>query len=91
MCASFARDFNLFGHAVMQVLVDHRGQYHIIECNTRFGGASTTSISAGLDSFYWFILESNGIDIGKYPFNRLGHEIKQVRFSQDIIINDPNI
>src|SRR5690606_19671430 len=39
----------LRGPAVLQALVDAEGGVHVIECNTRFGGASTASIAAGLD------------------------------------------
>jgi len=91
MCNDFAKDFKLYGHIVLQIMIDNKGKFNIIECNSRFGGASTISIASGLDSFYWFILESNGVDIKEYPFYRLENEIKQVRFVEDLILNDTNI
>ncbi|MEM5598054.1 ATP-grasp domain-containing protein [Niallia circulans] len=59
---------NLYGHVVLQVIKDEKENYHIIECNARFGGASTLSINAGLDSFRWFLLESEGMNIDDYSF-----------------------
>ncbi len=91
LCTKFAKDFNLYGHAVMQIIIDDKESFHIIECNNRFGGASTISLEAGLDSFFWFLLETKEVDISEYPFYRLKHEIKQVRFSQDMILHDPYI
>lgn len=45
---------NLYGHVILQIILDSNKNINIIECNSRFGGASTLSIEAGLDSFYWF-------------------------------------
>lgn len=91
MCIAFAREFKLNGHIVMQTIIDEQDKFHVIECNSRFGGASTTSISAGLDSFYWFLLEINGFDLKQYHFQRKKNEIRQIRFPEDTIIYDPNI
>lgn len=63
------------GHAVLQAIIDSNGQIHIIEVNCRFGGASTLSIAVGLDSFYWFLLESTGEDLDVYPYRRLGEKV----------------
>jgi len=60
---------------------------HVIECNTRFGGASTASIAAGLDSFYWGLLESSGVDMSDYPFLRTSGEVRQVRVPSDIYLH----
>lgn len=85
-----AREFinskNFYGHVILQLIIDENNQIQIIECNPRFGGASTLSINSGLDSFYWFLLESNMVDISSYPFVRTKKEIKQIRFPEDIII-----
>src|SRR5690606_32031824 len=69
----------LRGPAVLQALVDAEGGVHVIECNTRFGGASTASIAAGLDIFYWSLLEARGDDLSLYPFERVAGEVKQIR------------
>jgi len=79
--------FTFYGHAIFQLIEDAEGQLHIIECNPRFGGASTLAIAAGLDSFYWFLLESQGENIDNYPFVRPTHEIKQIRAMSDTIIS----
>ncbi|MHB9095991.1 MAG: ATP-grasp domain-containing protein, partial [Eubacteriales bacterium] len=87
LCSDFAQKMKLYGHVVMQVIIDDRDEFHIIECNTRFGGASTLSLEVGLDSFYWFLLESSGVDISSYPFARLNADKKQVRYAEDFILS----
>lgn len=86
LCMDFARDLGLTGHCVFQVLVDKKDQIHIIECNARFGGASSLSVAAGLDTFYWFLLENQGADTSGYFFKKPVTRLKQVRFPQDKII-----
>lgn len=81
-----AHHLNLYGHAVIQVIVDHNQNFHVIECNPRFGGASTASLAVGLDSFYWFLLECLHQDIESYPFIRSTTEVRQVRHPVDRII-----
>ena len=77
----------LRGPVVLQALIDAQKGLHIIECNTRFGGASTTSIAAGLDIFYWSLLESRGDDLANYPFDRVPGEVRQIRLPSDIHIH----
>ena len=84
--AKLAEKLGLYGHVVMQVLVDAHGRFHVIECNSRFGGASTLSIAAGLDTFYWFLLESQGADLDGYPFFRSANEKRQIRYAEDRIL-----
>jgi carbamoyl-phosphate synthase large subunit len=67
LCDEFCEKTHFYGHIVMQVLMNKNGSF-IIECNPRFGGASSLSISAGLDSFYWFLTESLGLNINECPF-----------------------
>ena len=88
LCSNLAEKIGLRGHAIFQLIKDENQHYHFIECNPRFGGASTLSIAAGLDSFYWFILESNGVDIQEYPFVRKVDKLKLVRFPSDKINYD---
>jgi carbamoyl-phosphate synthase large subunit len=87
MASSLVEALGLYGHIVLQVLVDEEQQFHIIECNSRFGGASTLSVQAGLDSFYWFLLESAGVDLSNYPFARSVQELRQVRHAEDLILS----
>lgn len=84
--SSLAEELQLYGHVMFQVIVDRDGNFHIIECNPRFGGASTLSIEMGLDSFYWFLLESNGVDLDTIPFIRSEQEKKLIRYPEDLII-----
>ncbi|GIN85263.1 carbamoyl phosphate synthase [Heyndrickxia sporothermodurans] len=86
LAQKMAEDFQLYGHVMFQVIIDQKGHFHIIECNPRFGGASTLSVDAGLDSFYWFFLECEGENLLNYPFNRNEKELKLIRHSEDLII-----
>jgi carbamoyl-phosphate synthase large subunit len=79
---------NLYGHVILQIILDSNNNINIIECNSRFGGASTLSIEAGLDSFYWFLQEANGINIDQLPFQLKNQKITQIRFPQDMIVYD---
>lgn len=78
----------LRGPVVLQVLIDTNKGIHVIECNSRFGGASTAAIAAGLDLFYWSLLESYDVDVREYPFDRVPGEVRQVRVPTDIYIHD---
>jgi len=75
----------LYGHVVLQIIQQGNTSY-IIECNSRFGGGSTLSVSAGLDSFYWFLLESIGVDVAEYQFLPSKMPKKQIRFPEDLIV-----
>lgn len=85
MCAGIAEQLGIYGHAVFQVLIDFEDNYHVIECNNRFGGASSLSLAAGLDSFYWFLLESNGYSVEPELFVRSPEEKTQVRYAEDLV------
>lgn len=78
----------LCGPVVMQIIIDKKQKVHVIECNARFGGASTASIAAGLDSLYWSLVESFDGDTGKISFNRKKGEVRQIRVPKDIYIYD---
>jgi carbamoyl-phosphate synthase large subunit len=84
LCRTFVDAFSFYGHIILQVISDADGNYQIIECNPRFGGASSLSVFVGLDSFYWFLLESRGVDISGYPFvSNANRKVKQVRYPED--------
>ncbi|GEN36199.1 carbamoyl phosphate synthase [Aneurinibacillus danicus] len=87
LCAQMASDMNLYGHVIFQGLLDEDGMFHVIECNPRFGGASSLSLVAGLDSFYWCYLEALKKNITYYPFVRSEGEKKLVRYACDLIID----
>lgn len=86
LCSSVADLLGIYGPAVFQVLVDLNGCFHLIECNPRFGGASTASLSVGLESFFWFFAESLGASIEDYQFIRSKGEVRQVRSPSDRLI-----
>ena len=75
----------LYGPLVLQALLTDDGGLHLIECNCRFGGASTLGIAAGVDSFFWFLQEAAGADLGQFPFRPAAGPLRQVRAAADII------
>jgi carbamoyl-phosphate synthase large subunit len=83
---SIAEKLMMRGHVMFQFIRDEDGQVYIIECNARFGGASTLSIAMGLDSFYWFMQESRGVPSGKLPYYRADIEKTMIRHAEDTII-----
>jgi RimJ/RimL family protein N-acetyltransferase len=83
----YIEKLNLYGHVILQLIIDdNTNEHYLIECNPRFGGASTLSLKAGLNSFYWFLQEAHGVSIENYPFQRLNQILTQIRFPQDLII-----
>jgi len=85
-CHSCAAKMNLYGHVMFQFIREtSTGKLFVLECNPRFGGASTTSIKAGLDSFFWFFTEAEGRPLPR--FDRLSHEVKLVRSARDLFID----
>jgi carbamoyl-phosphate synthase large subunit len=75
----------------MQLIVDTDGRLHVVECNARFGGASTASIKVGVDSLRWSLLESCGADMTLHPFHRAATEVRQIRVPADVHVYDPRI
>lgn len=86
ICTTLSNTLNLSGHVVFQAMIDNTGKIHIIECNCRFGGASSLSIAAGLSSPIWIYCEASGMSPSKYPFKRISGELKQIRYATDILI-----
>ncbi len=70
---------NLSGHIILQAIVVNN-DIHVIECNARFGGASSLSIYKGLDSFYWAYLEASNVDLSDYPFIQSEKDVTQVKY-----------
>lgn len=59
LSAQLSQQLNLTGHVMFQwILKTSTDKPYLLECNARFGGASTLSVAHGLDSFYWFLKES---------------------------------
>lgn len=78
----FASAYQFYGHILLQVIIDQHNNYHIVECNPRFGGASSLSIASGLDSFYWFLLEAQHEDISNYYYDHYPfRSIMQIRYN----------
>lgn len=81
---SIIEKLNVYGHIILQAIIDDKNEINIIECNCRFGGASTLGLRAGLDSFYWFLLEASGVSIENYQFIPAKTSIRQVRVPSDL-------
>lgn len=77
----------LSGPVVLQAFITGPGKLLVIECNARFGGASTSALAAGLDSFYWSLLEVQSVDVSGYMYSRIPGEIRQVRVPFDLHFN----
>ena len=75
---------------VMQAIVTEAG-IAVIEVNARFGGASTASLSVGLDMLYWSLFERARPGAPPPAFDRRLGEIRQVRVAEDIVIRDPDL
>ena len=86
-CLAAARTLGITGHMVFQAIEDDSGHVHLMECNSRFGGASTLSIAAGLDSFYWFFRECMGDDLHDVGFVESPEGLRQVRYASDKIFS----
>ena len=89
--AAILSGLNLSGPVVLQAIVDATESLNIVECNARFGGASTASIAVGLDSLRWSLLEAEGAEIGDYPFLRTVTEVRQTRVPADTYSNGSDI
>ena len=83
--SDLAEKLKIRGHAVFQAIIDKKGQVYTLEVNPRIGGASTLSIQIGLDSFFWFMLESLDKKLDKYcHFPIKQKAIKMVRYKKDM-------
>ncbi|WP_164545403.1 ATP-grasp domain-containing protein [Paenibacillus albus] len=84
LCIRLVKKLGIYGHAVVQAFEQEDGTVLIIECNARFGGASTLGIRAGVDSFYWFLLESRGESLASLPVIKCNQTVTMVRHNEDI-------
>ncbi len=79
--ARLAERLGLRGTVVFQALI-YQGQPWFLECNPRFGGASTASIAAGLDMFHWLALEMAGQPLPPFAYQ----PVTLVRAPADLIL-----
>lgn len=86
--AEILHSLRLSGPVVLQALINANGELHVIECNPRFGGASTLGIEAGLLSLHWSLLEASGADLAKWPFRRIKGQVRLIRLPNDLYVND---
>lgn len=83
LCERVVRALDFWGHATLQAIELASGEFRLLECNARFGGASTLSDEAGLKSFYWFLLEASGEDLSTTPFTRRSGGLQLIRHAAD--------
>ena len=74
------------GPVVLQAIIVNE-KLQVIECNPRFGGASTAAIAVGLDSLYWSLNEIF-LDSDVASFERAIGDIRQIRIPTDLIVHD---
>ena len=86
ICSKVVEKLNLTGHVVVQGILDLQKKFNILECNNRFGGASSLSIEMGLDTFYWYLLDMTDHDLSEYPFIRSKIEKKQILYPDNLIL-----
>ncbi|QDK43248.1 epimerase [Bacteriovorax stolpii] len=79
------KGFSFYGHVVLQAIIKEDSQLEIIEINPRFGGASTTSIKAGLNTFTWLMNEVQQGKNAVMQFDPIKSNLRQVRFAQDYV------
>lgn len=85
LCLTTATRLGLRGHALIQVIIDQHHQPHLVECNARFGGASSLSYAMGLRSFEWFI---GAAFFQTTPqFKRVATEKTLIRHHHDLVID----
>lgn len=82
---------NLRGAVVMQAVLSPSKGLQIIEVNARFGGASTCSIAAGLQSIAWSLQEALRPDLPRPIFMRSSQEVRQIRVPSDLLVHDPDL
>ena len=85
-CLEAVAAIGLTGHVLFQIIEDSSGLLNFLECNCRFGGASSLSVAAGLDSFYWFFVESLGDDLSDIPYLKSRHGLRQIRYAEDKVV-----
>lgn len=83
----YLKCLELTGPVVLQIIIDENKNIHVVECNARFGGASTASIHAGLDLLYWAILFATGFK-GEIVFQENKPIITQRRIPVDEHVHD---
>jgi len=79
-------NLRLEGPVVLQAIITHDNQPLVIECNSRFGGASTLGLQAGVDSLFWSLQESIGTDVDSLEVSMATHSIRQIRIPKDLYI-----
>jgi carbamoyl-phosphate synthase large subunit len=91
LCKMAIEKLELVGPIVLQGIVDSFGSIQIIECNARFGGASTAGIAVGVDSLYWSMLEALGLEIDSVSMISVTQKMRQIRVPSDMHVYDPDI
>ena len=86
LCVHLANKLDLYGPCVFQGIEQEDGEFLFLECNPRFGGASSLSIAAGLDTFTYFFKEALGQSLENEPFHRESHPLRLIRYPKDLYV-----
>ena len=70
----------------IQGIEQEDGEFLFLECNPRFGGASSLSIAAGLDTFTYFFKEALGESLENIPFHREPKSLRLIRYPKDLYV-----
>ena len=80
--AKIVSELKIQYHFVLQFILSKKGEIFILECNARYGGASSVSLKSGLKSFEWFLNNDNKKSKVFYPKK----QITQVRHEANIFL-----
>ena len=86
LCVHLAGKLDIYGHCVFQGIEQEDGEFLFLECNPRFGGASSLSIAAGLDTFTYFFKEALGESLENIPFHREPKSLRLIRYPKDLYV-----
>lgn len=81
---SFVSSLNFSGHIIVQAIEYEIGKFTLLECNPRFGGASTSSVYYGMRSFLWIAQELLGME-PNYAIDKT-KKLTQIRSKKDELI-----
>jgi carbamoyl-phosphate synthase large subunit len=86
ICIEACKVIGLTEHVLFQIIEGPEQCLNILECNCRFGGASSLSVAAGLNSFYWFFRECLGEDLSDQPYVSGRQGLRQIRYAEDKLV-----
>jgi carbamoyl-phosphate synthase large subunit len=86
LALKLGENLGLKGHVIFQAFYSPEQGPYLIECNPRFGGASSVSIKAGLDSCLRIIEELSGDEEKAIRPRELQTGLTAYRYSTDLLV-----